>query len=172
MQFMKPLLSTWNSCFERFFSLSNNRLAVGIYYLSHKLNKWGVPFLPFSLQRANAWIHGLEIHYRAEIGKGLRICHSQGIVIGDRVKIGRGCAIYSSVVIGVNHTGGMFMPVIGNHVIFYSGAKVLGNVRIEDHAVIGANAVVLTDVPSGATAVGVPAKIIFRKRMESKCATE
>jgi serine O-acetyltransferase len=89
----------------------------------------------------------------------LRIPHPNGIVIHPKVDIGPNCLIFQQVTLG--HAGGT--PRIGGHVDIGAGAKVLGPITVGDHARIGANAVVLTDVPAGATAVGIPARIIPRK---------
>ncbi|OGW78777.1 MAG: hypothetical protein A2Z83_00925 [Omnitrophica bacterium GWA2_52_8] len=116
--------------------------------------------MPFLFQRLNAVLHGIEIHYRAEIGDDFAVLHSQGIVIGERVKIGDHCAVYSSAVLGVRHRGVNLHPVIGNHVLIGSGAKILGDVTVGDHVFIGANAVVLSDVPPHCTVAGIPARVV------------
>lgn len=96
-------------------------------------------------------------------GGGLVIPHATGIVIGERVNIGENCYIYQNVTLGVANQVSPAYPTLGNGVKVYSGACVVGRVRVGDNAVIGANAVVLEDVPSGSTAVGVPARVIHRK---------
>jgi serine O-acetyltransferase len=103
---------------------------------------------------------GAEIDLKVQIGGGLLIPHPNGIVIFPDVVIGANCLIFQQVTLGI---GGRIpgCPVIGGHVDVGAGAKILGGVTIGDHAKIGANAVVLDDVPSGATAVGVPARIVF-----------
>ena len=85
------------------------------------------------------------------------IPHPNGIVIHSAAKIGPNCLIFQQVTIGSAHGG---VPALGGHVDIGAGAKIIGAVRIGDHAKIGANAVVLIDVPAGATAVGTPARII------------
>jgi serine O-acetyltransferase len=87
----------------------------------------------------------------------LLIPHPNGIVIHPEAEIGPNCLLFQQVTIGSAHGG---VPRLGGHVDVGAGAKVLGPITIGDHAVIGANAVVTTDVPSGATAVGVPARIL------------
>jgi serine O-acetyltransferase len=146
--------------FENAFSLSANRIAANIYYLSHRLYRYRMPFLPFLLQRLNAWIHGIEIDYRAAIGRNLHINHSQGIVIGEHVRMGDDCVLYSGVVLGVRHRKAGTQPKVGRGVLIGSGAKVLGPVEIGDYAVIGANSVVLQSVPAGVTCAGNPAQIV------------
>lgn len=92
---------------------------------------------------------------QAQIGEGLKLPHPVGIVIGDGVTIGAG-----RVGEGVN---GLY-PKIGNDVIIYAGAKVIGNINIGDGAVIGANAVVIADVPKGGVVVGVPARLVGKSQ--------
>lgn len=104
---------------------------------------------------------GIEIHPGARLGKILFMDHGMGIVIGETAEVGEYVTIYHGVTLGgTGKDCGKRHPTIGNHVILGAGATVLGPVRIGDHAKIGAGAVVLTDVPEGATAVGIPARII------------
>ena len=105
---------------------------------------------------------GAVIPLDSDIGGGLRLPHPIGVVIFPGAVIGPNCLISQQVTIGV---GGPKpgAPVIGGHVDIGAGAKILGGVKIGDHARIGANAVVLEDVPTGATAVGVPARIVQRR---------
>ncbi len=110
----------------------------------------------------NRTIYACDIGITAEISDDCIFHHSGlGVVIGNSVKIGRGCQIYSNVVIGSKdihgHNGAN--PVIGDYVIIGAGAIILGGITIGDNAVIGAGSVVLTDVPSNAVAVGNPAEI-------------
>jgi serine O-acetyltransferase len=104
-------------------------------------------------------VTGADIPLNAQLGGGLALPHPNGIVIHPHAKIGVNCLVFQQVTIG---GGGPKPgePQIGGHVDIGAGAKILGGVTIGDHAKIGANAVVLNDVPSGATAVGIPARII------------
>lgn len=126
----------------------------------------GIPFLPSLLDRFGISKSGCEINCNAEIGEGLIIDHSPGIVVGAGVKIGRRVKIFSGVTIGGRNlkkyesSVEVRYPVIGSEVVIFTGAKILGAVTIGDGEVIGANAVVLDSVPEGATVAGVPAKII------------
>lgn len=106
---------------------------------------------------------GIQIPKRTRIGKGLRIHHFGTLIINGGASIGDYCSLRPGVVIG-NRYDGNDLPTIGNHVSVGVGAKILGNVKIGDNVAIGANAVVLCDVPSDSAAVGVPAKIVPRKR--------
>jgi serine O-acetyltransferase len=101
---------------------------------------------------------GCYISPLAHIGPGLELRHATAIVIGDGVTIGRRAAIYQNVTIGTR--GGNEYPVLGDNVTVYAGACVLGRVRIGNNAVIGANAVVLDDVPDNGVAVGAPARVV------------
>lgn len=100
-----------------------------------------------------------EIDLNAHIAGGLLLPHPNGIVIHPEVKIGANCLIFQQVTLGTDGKR-HGVPWLGAHVDVGAGARILGPVRIGDHAMIGANAVVLTDVPAHATAVGIPAHII------------
>ena len=104
-------------------------------------------------------VTGADIPLNCNIGGGFLLPHPTGVVILPESVIGPNCLVFQQVTIGVGGTK-PGAPVVGGNVYFGAGAKVLGGVRIDDHARIGANAVVLQDVPRGATAVGVPARIV------------
>lgn len=122
---------------------------------------WHVLIRKFAVLRHHFWsaICGCDIPVTCQLGGGLLIPHPNGIVIHPGAKIGPNCLLFQQVTIGTIHDG---IPVIGAHVDIGAGAKILGPVTIGDNALIGANAVVLKDVPAGATAVGVPAHILAR----------
>ena len=104
---------------------------------------------------------GIEIHPAAKIGKGVFIDHGCAVVIGETAEVGDNCTIYQGVTLG--GTGkhcGKRHPTLGNDVMVGAGAKVLGPFKVGDHAKIAAGAVVLKEVPSDSTAVGIPAKIV------------
>ena len=102
-------------------------------------------------------ISGADIPLNSKIGGGLLIPHPNGIVIHPDAQIGPNCLIFQQVTIGTGPQPGL--PVIECHVDIGAGAKILGGVRIGAHARIGANAVVINDIPSNATAVGIPAVV-------------
>lgn len=106
---------------------------------------------------------GIELHCETRVGRRLLIEHFGGIIISGDAVIGDDVVIRQGVTIGLRTTGRRGAPVIGNRVDIGAGAKLLGPIRVGDDAVIGANAVVLCDVPAGALAVGVPAVIKPRK---------
>jgi serine O-acetyltransferase len=103
-------------------------------------------------------ITGSEIPINTQIAGGLLIPHPNGIVIHSGVKIGPNCLIFQQVTIGAKDDSKP--PVIGGHVDIGAGARVIGEINIGNNAKIGANAVVLIDVPAGKSAIGVPAKIV------------
>jgi len=107
---------------------------------------------------------GIEIHPGARIGKRLFIDHGMGVVIGETTEIGDDCTLYQGVTLGGTslERGQKRHPTLGNGVIVSAGAKVLGPFRVGDGARIGAQAVVLSEVPEGATMVGIPARAVGR----------
>ncbi|MFZ4537051.1 serine O-acetyltransferase [Propionivibrio sp.] len=107
---------------------------------------------------------GIELHCETRVGRRLLIEHFGGIIISGDTVIGDDVVIRQGVTIGLMHTGQRGAPVIGNRVDIGAGAKILGAISIGDDAVIGANAVVIRDVPAGALAVGVPARIKLKRR--------
>lgn len=105
--------------------------------------------------------YGVFMSKSAKIGNNLRVEHFNGVVIGSGVIIGDNCTLYQQVTIGQRKNK---YPIIGNSVVIYAGAKILGEINIGDNSTIGANAVVINDVPKYETAVGVPAKIVNSRR--------
>ena len=131
---------------------------------SHRYANW---FFRHNMKFIARWISqrcrhrtGIEIHPGATIGKGLFIDHGMGVVIGETTEIGDYCTLYQNVTLGgTGKDVGKRHPTLGNYVMVGSGAKVLGPFKVGDHARIAAGAVVLSEVPANATAVGVPARI-------------
>lgn len=107
--------------------------------------------------------NGICLGRYCSIGEDFRMPHPYNIVIGDNVKIGNKCCIYQGVTIGTSKQYENKYPIIGNNVTIYTGAVVVGNIRIGDNVIIGANAVVLTDIPSDCVVVGIPAKVVETK---------
>ena len=107
-------------------------------------------------------VTGCDLPINSEIGGGLLMPHPNGIVIHPACKIGPNCLIFQQVTLGSNGSStGSGVPTLGGHVDVGAGAKILGPITIGDNVVIGANAVVLTDVPANAVAVGIPARVIL-----------
>jgi serine O-acetyltransferase len=108
-------------------------------------------------------VTGIELPCEAQIGRNLVIDHHGGIIVSGFAKLGDDCRIRSGVVIGLSRVDDPCAPVIGNNVDIGAGAKLLGRITIGDNVIIGANAVVVRDVPSNCVASGVPAVIRRRK---------
>jgi serine O-acetyltransferase len=108
---------------------------------------------------------GIEIHPGAKIGERVFFDHAMGVVVGETAEIGDGCTIYQGVTLGGTslYKGAKRHPTLGRDVVVSAGAKVLGGFLVGDGAKIGSNAVVIKPVPAGATAVGIPARIIPSK---------
>ncbi|MGI6362022.1 MAG: serine O-acetyltransferase EpsC [Bacillota bacterium] len=121
-------------------------------------NKKLFTFARFISQFGRFWT-GIEIHPGAKIGSGLFIDHGMGIVIGETAEIGDNCTIYHGVTLGgTGKDTGKRHPTIGNNVLIGAGAKVLGPFTVGDNAMIGANSVVLKEVASNTTVIGIPGR--------------
>ena len=127
-----------------------------LYRISHALWLKRVPCLPGVLARLNLCLHGFDVPPAMDIGPGLYVPHPVGIVISAE-RIGANVSLISSITIGMRGEGKF--PTLEDGVFVGAGARILGGVHVGAGARIGANAVVLQDVPAGATAVGVPAQI-------------
>ena len=128
--------------------------------LAHRLHCWNMPIVPRLLMTWVRWLTGIEIHPGAMIGRGLFIDHGMGVVIGETAIIGENVTLFQGVTLGgTGKERGKRHPTIGNSVVIGTGAKVLGNITVGDESIIGANAVVIRDVPEHSTVVGVPGRI-------------
>ncbi len=124
-----------------------------------------------SLYRHVRNVYGIELPYTVELGRRVIIEHQSAIVIHGYSKIGDDCIIRQGVTIGNRHLDRPFeAPKLGKRVNIGAGAKILGGITIGDDVCIGANAVVLADVPAGATVVGIPAKILRSKKADLQTA--
>ena len=124
------------------------------------LEKKDTVYPPF-LSQLCRFFTGIEIHPGAVIGKGFFIDHGMGVVIGETSEIGDNVTLFQGVTLGgTGKERGKRHPTIGNNVVIGTGAKVLGAINIGDHVKIGANSVVLQDVPPYSTVVGIPGRII------------
>lgn len=134
--------------------------ALILYRLAHRFYLMKMPFIPRLISQISRFITGIEIHPKAKIGKGFFIDHGMGVVIGETSVIGDNVTVFQGVTLGgTGKERGKRHPTVGNNVVIGAGAKVLGNITIEDNVNIGANAVVIRDVPASSTVVGIPGRI-------------
>ena len=134
--------------------------ALVYYRLAHALYKMKLFFLARFLSQIARFFTGIEIHPGAQIGKRFFIDHGLGVVIGETAIVGDDVLLYQgSTLGGAGVVTRKRHPTVGNNVVIGAGAKVLGNIIIGDNSYIGANAVVIKDVPSNSTVVGVPGRI-------------
>ncbi|MBC7435112.1 MAG: serine O-acetyltransferase [Bdellovibrionales bacterium] len=149
--------STWEvlTCYPGLHALVLHRRA-------HWFWNHGFKWLGRFTSQLGRWFTGIEIHPGAMIAERVFIDHGMGIVIGETAEIGEGCTIYQGVTLGGTslYKGVKRHPTLGRNVVVSAGAKVLGGFTVGDGAKIGSNAVVIKPVPPGATAVGIPARII------------
>ena len=139
--------------------------ALWMHRLAHACWRGGLRWLARFISHLSRWLTGIEIHPGAVIGRCVFIDHGMGIVIGETAEIGDGSTIYQGVTLGGTSLakGAKRHPTLGRNVIVGAGAKVLGGFTIGDGARIGSNAVVIKEVPAGATAVGNPARILHKE---------
>lgn len=133
----------------------------------HRISRWlwnrGFRVLARVVAEFNRITTGVEIHPGAVLGNGLFIDHATGVVIGETAEIGDDVTIYHGVTLGgISTDPGKRHPTIGDRVIIGAGAKVLGPIKIGDDSRVGANAVVVKEVPSSSVVVGVPGQIVSR----------
>jgi serine O-acetyltransferase len=136
--------------------------AVWLHRISHFLWSIGLKWIARLLSVLTRFITGIEIHPGAKIGRRVFLDHGLGIVIGETTEIGDDCTIYQGVTLGGTslYKDIKRHPTIGKDVVVSAGAKVLGGFTVGDGARIGSNAVVLKEIPAGATAVGIPARVL------------
>ena len=132
-------------------------------YQHHRVSRgwWRSVPRAWAVLRHRFWsvVTGADIPLNCKLGGGLMLPHPNGIVIHPDASIGPNCLLFQQVTIGANDRG---VPLLGGHVDVGAGAKILGPLKIGNHARIGANAVVISDVPDGATAVGIPARVLVK----------
>jgi serine O-acetyltransferase len=127
------------------------------YRVAHAMHDAGLPLAPRALANATRVLTGVEIHPAAHIGRSLFIDHGAGVVIGETAEIGDDVTLYQGVTLGgTGFQRGKRHPSVGDDVVIGSGAKLLGPISVGDRAKIGANSVVIHDVPQNATVVGNP----------------
>ncbi len=176
MNILKRLNEEINLVFERdpaarsraqVFFLYPGLKAVLSYRIAHSLYEKGHFFMADWISKRARKKTGIEIHPAAKIGRNLFIDHGMGVVIGETTIIGDDCTIYQGVTLGgTGKDKGKRHPTIGNNVTIGCGAKVLGPFKVGDNSKIAANAVVLNEIPSNSTCVGVPAHIVKRNNIK------
>ncbi len=142
--------------------------AIVIHRFTHFLHKLHIPLIPRLLSQISRFFTGIEIHPAAKIGRGFFIDHGMSVVIGETTEIGDNVTLFQAVTLGgTGKEKGKRHPTLKNNVVVGAGAKVLGNITIGTDVYIGANAVVLKDIPDNCTVVGVPGRIVRREGKSS-----
>jgi len=136
--------------------------AIWFHHFAHWLWQRRLRWLGRFVSQLGRWLTGIEIHPGAKIGSCVFIDHGMGVVIGETAEVGDGCTIYQGVTLGGTslYRGEKRHPTLGAGVVVGAGAKVLGGFTVGDGARIGSNAVVVKEVPPGATVVGIPGRIV------------
>ena len=140
----------------------------------HRIGHWfwtnGLRWLGRMTSHISRWLTGIEIHPAAAVGRRVFIDHGMGVVVGETAEIGDDCTIYQGVTLGGTslYRGAKRHPTLGKGVVVGAGAKVLGGFTVGEGANIGSNAVVVKEVPAGATVVGVPGRIVDEAAADQK----
>jgi len=138
--------------------------AISVHRFAHWLWNANFKWLGRQVSTISRWLTGIEIHPGAVIGRRFFIDHGMGVVIGETAQIGDGVTLYHGVTLGgTSWQKGKRHPTLADNVVVGAGAKVLGPILIGAGARIGSNAVVVTEVPAGATVVGIPGRIVQKK---------
>ncbi|WCL49441.1 serine O-acetyltransferase [Leptospira sp. GIMC2001] len=135
--------------------------ALWLHKIAHLLYRMKLPLLPRLLNYFTRMFTGIDIHPGAQIANGIMIDHGQGVVIGETAIIEEGCLIYQGVTLGgTGKESGKRHPTLRRNVVVGAGAKILGNIVMEENSRVGAGSVVMRNVPKGCTVVGIPGKIV------------
>lgn len=138
--------------------------ALLMHRFSHRLWKMGLRWPARMISALSRLLTGVEIHPGAKIGRRFFIDHGMGVVIGETAEIGDDCTLYHGVTLGgTSWSKGKRHPTLANNVVVGAGAKVLGPIVLAEGSRVGSNAVVVKDVPQGATVVGIPGRVIKKK---------
>src|SRR3990172_10875280 len=173
MEIFKEIRSDFNAVFERdpaarssievIFAYPGFH-AIFLHRIAHRFWNNHLKFLARFLSHISRFLTGIEIHPGAKIGKGFFIYHGMGVVIGLTSEIGDNVTIYHGVTFGGNSfSRGKRHPTIESNVIIGAGAKILGPLTVGSNSKIGANSVVIVDVPPSSTVVGVPGKTVLKE---------
>ena len=137
--------------------------ALVLHRISHRLWNWGLPLLPRLLSQFTRSLTGIEIHPGARIGHGVFIDHGMGVVIGETTEIGNRCLLYQGVTLGgTGKDHGKRHPTLAENVVVGAGAKVLGAIEVGANTRIGAGSVVVRNVESNSTVVGIPGRVVHQ----------
>jgi serine O-acetyltransferase len=151
-----------HSSFELFFNYPG-LWALFFYRQAHWFYTKGLRFLPRLISGLGQFLTTIDIHPAAQIGRRVFIDHGVGVVIGETTIIGNDVLIYQQVTLGgVSLSHGKRHPTLKNNVVIGAGSKILGNITIGENSKVGANSVVVKDVPADSTAIGIPARVIQR----------
>ncbi len=137
--------------------------AITSHRVAHFFWRHGLKFIARLTSQVNRFLTGIEIHPGAKVGKGFFIDHGMGVVIGETAEVGDNCLLYHGVTLGgTSLEKKKRHPTLGENVVVGAGAKILGAISVGDNCHIGANAVVLRDVPPGSIVVGIPGRVAVR----------
>ena len=151
-----------HSTFELFFNYPG-LWALFFHRIAHAFYGLGLRFLPRFISAIGLFLTTIDIHPAATIGRRVFIDHGVGVVIGETAVIGEDVIIYQQVTLGgVSTSKGKRHPTLGNNVVIGAGSKILGNITIGENSKVGANSVVVKDVPPDCTAIGIPARVLRR----------
>ena len=151
-----------HSTFELFFNYPG-LWALLFHRIAHWLYKKGLRFIPRFISAIGLFLTTIDIHPAATLGRRVFIDHGVGVVIGETAILGNDVIVYQQVTLGgVSTSKGKRHPTLENGVVIGAGAKVLGNITIGENSKVGANSVVVKDVPADSTAIGIPARVLKR----------
>ena len=150
------------TCYPGFHAMLFHRLA-------HRMWGAGLKWLARFTSHIGRFVTGIEIHPGAQIGRRFFIDHGMGVVIGETAEIGDDCTLYHGVTLGgTSWNPGKRHPTLGTGVVVGAGAKILGPIMVGDGAKIGSNAVVVKPVPAGASAIGIPARLVESRETQGR----
>src|SRR3972149_1785958 len=164
MEIFKEIRSDFNAVFERDPAARRSIEVIFLHRIAHWFWNSHFELLARVLSHTSRFLTGIEIHPGAKIGKGFFIDHGMGVVIGETSEIGDNVTIYHGVTLGgTSFSRGKRHPTIESNVIIGAGAKILGPLTVGSNSKIGANSVVIVDVPPSSTVVGVPGKTVLKE---------